>query len=114
MLLVKTYLDKSPIHGIGLFAAEDIPIGEKIATYDLQFNPIIKISPTLSKQALLFVKKYGVNRDGFMWYRMYLDDERFMNHSDDPNTIQIGMDVCIAKVLIKEGEEITCNYNQLK
>ena len=30
MLLVKTYLDKSPIHGIGVFAAERIPKGTKI------------------------------------------------------------------------------------
>ena len=30
MLLVKTYLDKSPIHGLGVFAAEPIPKGTKI------------------------------------------------------------------------------------
>ena len=30
MLLVKTYLDKSPIHGLGVFAAERIPRGAKI------------------------------------------------------------------------------------
>ena len=30
MLLVKTYLDRSPIHGLGVYAAERIRKGTKI------------------------------------------------------------------------------------
>ncbi len=113
MLLVKTYLDKSPIDGIGLFAREDIEIGEKISEYDAWFNPLIRKSSynSITKD---FLRKYGVFEKVHIGYRLYLDDERFMNHSDDPNTIQEDVNTCIAKVNIKKGEEITCNYKELE
>jgi len=39
MLLIKTYLDKSPIHGIGVFAGEFIKKGTQV----WEFNPLIDI-----------------------------------------------------------------------
>ena len=39
MLLIKTYLDKSPIHGVGVFANEFVKKG----TVVWQFNPLVDI-----------------------------------------------------------------------
>lgn len=42
MLKVKTYLDKSDIHGIGVFADEDIEENQIIWKFDERFDKVIK------------------------------------------------------------------------
>ncbi|HWL47120.1 MAG TPA: SET domain-containing protein-lysine N-methyltransferase, partial [Sphingomonadaceae bacterium] len=60
MLLVKTYLDRSPIHGLGVFAAEPIPKGTKIWRYvegfDRSWSP--RQFARLPKEAQEFVAYY--------------------------------------------------------
>mgnify|MGYP000255157863 CR=1 FL=1 len=107
MLLVRTKLGISKIHGIGLFADEFIRQGtiifkeddftKKITKEEVEFLP-----PTQRN----FIKTYSYFRDGF--YRLSL----FMNHSDTPNTIDID-DLTIANYDINIGEEITCNYKNI-
>lgn len=111
MLIVKTYLDKSSIDGIGLFAAEDILEGQKISEYSDLFNSDIPCEHLLDSE-LVFANKYAVKKFGHFCF--FFDDERFMNHSDDPNTVQESVYTCIAKRNIKKGEEITCNYKELE
>lgn len=109
MLLVKTYLMSSNIHGIGLFSDQDIKKGEKIYQVDgftLRFDEneyqhYLKLNKD-------FVLKYFWKSGNL--YFCSLDNDRFMNHSDNPNTIKTE-DATYAKIDIKKGEEITCNYN---
>lgn len=106
MLLVKTYLDKSSINGIGLFANQFIPKGTLIWDLDLNFDGIF-YWPNDSE----FLKKYCY-RDGDK-YVLCVDDARFMNHSDTPNTSNGTNHETIANRDIEIGEEITCNYYEI-
>lgn len=48
---------------------------------------------------------------------MDFDDDRFRNHSDDPNCRNIGSSDGTEKVVavkdIQEGEELTCDYKEI-
>jgi uncharacterized protein len=61
MLLVKTYVDRSAIHGLGVFAAEFIRKGTKIwrfvEGFDRAYSP--KEFARLPKAARDFLKDYG-------------------------------------------------------
>jgi SET domain-containing protein len=109
MLLVRTYLDKSSIHGIGLFATEDIKAGTQI--YYLDHNLVKKFPEmyvnTSDKVEKEFFNTYAWKKDNY--YYLSLDNDRFMNHSEYPNTYETEY-ATFAKVDIMAGEEITCNY----
>ena len=49
-------------------------------------------------------------RDGF--YHVSLENDRFMNHADEPNTFEDGPRT-YTRVDIKKGEELTCDYNSI-
>ena len=115
MLCVKTMIKKSPIAGIGLFAAEPILKGSIV----WEFEPIIDILltqkqldkfPDFEREQLLnyvFLDPY---------HRMYMlcgDDARFFNHSVDNNCDDSTKDITIATRDIDLGEELTVNYNEL-
>lgn len=110
MLLVKTYLDKSAINGIGLFAAEAIEAGTvvwRLSDIDLVIHKRDLEAQKLSELQLKFVETYSyVNGNT---YYLCIDDARFMNHSAKPNTHESGQ-CSIASRRIEAGEELTCNY----
>jgi hypothetical protein len=109
MLLVKTYLDRSPIHGLGVFAAEPIPKGTKIWRYvegfDRSWSP--RQFARLPKEAQEFVAYYGYRVDGEIL--LTVDNDHFINHSDDSNTYWRAGHIR-AKRDIARGEEITNSY----
>lgn len=119
MLMVKTKLGKSKLHGIGLFAAEFIPKGTVTWRFmpglDLIVSPdtLLQLSEPARGQFLnyCYVDKYTKN------FILCFDDERFINHSDtDFNIVQNNSEsetegVEIAARDIQEGEELICNYN---
>ena len=111
MLLVKTYLDKSAIHGLGVFAAERIAKGTKIwrfvAGFDQFYSP--KQFSRLPKPARDFIKFHGYRVDGEIL--LTVDHDRHMNHSDDPNTY-LKSGYAIARRTIRKGEEITNDYRE--
>src|SRR5271167_2822884 len=87
MLLVKTYLKESKIHGIGCFANERIPQGTTIWV----FNPLIdslhtewqlsQLSPACQEQ----IRKYAYWDTQWSAFVLCGDDSRFFNHSDTPS-----------------------------
>ncbi len=122
MLLIKTKLKESSIHGIGLFADEFIPKGTKIwkfmPGFDLAFTPreLQKFPETARK----FIHWYGYRSLHSGRYILCADDARFYNHHEIPNTIGIdlegteeeGADIAVRD--IQKGEEITYNYKDPK
>jgi hypothetical protein len=119
MLLVRTRIGPSAIEGTGLFADEDIPAGTKtwefLPGYDVMFaRAQIDALPEIPRLELLRYV-YHNERSGHFIY--CLDNARFMNHSEQPNTRSVyppdgseGYDV--ATRLIKRGEELTCDYRE--
>ncbi len=109
MLLVRTYLAPSSIDGLGLFAAEDIPKG----TITWEFYPEIDIvleEFCLTKVQFEFVTKYAFQDKQLGKWILSADDDRFTNHSDNPNTGPLPDGRMVALRDIKRGEEITSNY----
>jgi SET domain-containing protein len=118
MLMVKTKIAPSTTHGIGLFAAQFIPAG----TVTWRFMPgldlivpediLLQLSEASRIQFLnyCYVDKFTKR------FILCFDDERFINHSENPNIIQSGVEsetegVEIAARDIQEGEELFCDYN---
>jgi uncharacterized protein len=118
MLLVKTFLAPSKIHGIGLFAAEPIRKG----TVLWRMNPLIDIElteaqvRTLAPPAREQLEKYTYT--DLVRKRLVLcgDDARFFNHDDAPNCLDYpdaegGKTVASRDIAV--GEELTCDYAQI-
>jgi hypothetical protein len=111
MLLVKTYLDKSPIHGLGVFAAERIPKGAKIWRFVEGFDRCYtaKQFARLPKAARDFLRNYAYRVDGEILFTV--DNDHHMNHAEKPNTLLKGGYV-IAATTIPKGAEITNDYRE--
>lgn len=117
MLLVKTTLRMSSIHGIGLFAAEFIasgtPIWRRCPLIDIMLSEdqLQDLSATAREQ----IAAYSYRQRATGLYVLCGDDARFFNHSKTPNCIDIrgedGQGVTLAARDIQPGEELTCDYS---
>jgi SET domain-containing protein len=109
MFLIDTYLDKSKIQGVGVFAKENIKKGQLIKEvrpdFEIEFN-----SDNLPKMPLAlanFINTHSYQRElGSKILVMGIDNEKYMNHSDDPNVDGEGY----ALKNINIGDEITIDY----
>ena len=112
MFVVKTTLQSSPLHGVGVFAAEDIPAGTVvwrwILGFDQEWGP--EAYEALPEVARSCLKQRGWPTDRGTW-RMCADHSVFTNHADQPNTI-VGSDEDedVPARDIRAGEEMTCDY----
>ncbi len=114
MLLVKTFLARSPLHGIGLFAADFIPSGAAVWAFRLDFDQKLTredvegLSPAAREQ----VRWYAYQSHASAVYVLCADDARFFNHADTPNVIDDPSDegTAVAARDIREGEELTSDY----
>ena len=113
MYLIKTYLDRSKIEGVGVFAGQDIPKGTKVWEPVPGFDQIMDPAhvKTLPPAAQRYIERYAFVHRG----RVYLcgDHGQFTNHSDNPNTGNWPSpdgEVEVALRDIKKGEELTSDY----
>jgi hypothetical protein len=117
MLLINTYLEKSTIAGIGLFAAGYIPKGTLIwkenPSIDISFTSLdtLNLSPMVREQLDAFTY-YDIDRD---IYILCGDNARFWNHSDTPNCGEDSDNPSHQYTYtlrnILAGEELTVDYN---
>ena len=86
MLLVKTYVDRSAVHGLGVFAAQHIRKGTKVwrfvEGFDRFYSP--KEFARLPKPAREYILQYGYRVDGEIL--LTVDHDHHMNHSTNANT----------------------------
>jgi SET domain-containing protein len=115
MLLVRTYLDRSAIHGIGLFAAERIPEGTVVWRRSpdidilLSAEQIAALHPAAREQ----IEKYTYLDPGLRTFVLCGDDARFFNHAASPNCHDFPDErggTTVAARDIEPGEELTCDY----
>lgn len=115
MLLIPTYLSQSSVHGVGVFAAQDIAAGTLIWQFIPGLDVVIPCGALASYPAEVrsYIEEYSYEdqyRPG-SWV-LGGDNARFINHSQTPNT-HSDKDNAYASRDIKKGEEITCNYLEL-
>ncbi|TSC60821.1 MAG: Nuclear protein SET [Candidatus Peregrinibacteria bacterium Greene0416_62] len=113
MLLCKTTLGKSPIHGIGVFAAHDIPKGMVIWEFTRGIDQEIPAASIEKLPALAqaCIRKYAYRKPDSDIYVLCGDDTRFFNHSEEPTVIsssEDGPDIAVRD--IRTGEELTIDY----
>lgn len=116
MLTVKTYLAPSSVHGIGLFAAEDIPAQSVVWKFndhvDKQFSHehFLRICNDLNECTLKHFLNSSYRRGGSYFY--LTDNARFVNHAPlQKNIIFIDDYTEIALKDIKANEELFEDYN---
>ena len=116
MLLVKVRVDRSQIHGLGVFALEPIRKGSDVwrftPGFDLDLDPaVIDVQPEPSRARLLH---YGYIDPRTNRYILCCDDARFLNHSDEPNLVSdfsvdcYGVDRAARDIAV--NEELTVDY----
>lgn len=116
MLVVKTHLKYSDIHGLGCFAGEDIKKGQLVWRFDQGIDLIftdddLKNLPS-SFGEFLQIYAYSPLSDNKKTYILCADHARHMNHSEDPNLLETPEGNNVALRDIKRGEELTCDYRQ--
>lgn len=114
MLRVKTKVDKSSIHGLGLFADEFIPGGTVTWEYDESVDvgfdkEIIESLNDLNKQYLLHFCYFDKELNKFI---LCADSQRYINHSKNKEKININSTLRkdVAAKDINPGEEFLCDY----
>ncbi len=120
MLLVETYIDKSPINGMGLFAGEIISSGRMIWRFQPGFDSVFTPHDlaTLPDKARVFIEEFAVLSTETGNYILGIDNVRFANHSRVANATPTKIPgetelVSVANRDIKKGEEITVDYRKL-
>ncbi|HUJ85308.1 MAG TPA: SET domain-containing protein [Burkholderiales bacterium] len=116
MLQVRARLGPSPIHGLGVFAAEPIARGAEVwrftPGFDLELDPaLVGRQPERLREWLLV---YGYLDPRLERFILCCDDARFINHSAAPNLRPDfgrephGVDLALRD--IAPGEELTVDY----
>lgn len=117
MLLVRTIVKESSVHGLGLFADEPIRSGTRI----WEFSPGLDLEITLQdfnaldpreRETILF---YGFKSKKTNNYHLSFDDVRFINHDEEGNIVvdKSVDDVeypLVANRDIEPGEELLQDY----
>lgn len=115
MLVIKTTLSEYEGKGIGLVAAEQIKKGDAIWKHDELFTKILTNDyvNSLPDSLQQFIYRYATRmpEEPSNWC-LTLDNDRFMNHSDEPN---VAFDTMHGYAIrdINIGEEITCDYTSI-
>lgn len=119
MIHVKYKLDKSPVHGIGIFANQDISQGQLIYTV----SPLLDVNITQTQfDALDEAQQKEIEYWGYWFeprkvWHVDFDDIHFINHSYSANTTQDFSrpdEPLTATRDIRAGEELTQNYLEFK
>jgi len=115
MLQIKTYLSGSCVHGMGLFAAEDIRQGEVIwrltPGIDQVYSPrqLVRLCSTINDEGMSSLCSYIYKKNNR--YYLLSDNARFINHSEtDFNVAIVNETTEVATRDILAGEELLENY----
>jgi len=121
MILVKTKVRPSAIHGTGLFADEFVPKGKRMWEFSSETDKAytreeVEALPEPERSGILSLFHSYLSKD-IGRYVVCGDGSKFINHSDNPNMISEpglpGKETPdIAARDIQKGEEITYDYRE--
>lgn len=104
------------MHGLGIFAEENIPKGKVI--YIIEEGMDLHISPekfnNLPNESKNTIKHYGYFDKINNAYHLSYDDIRFCNHSSTQANITNINGVLVAMREILSGEELLQNYSEFE
>lgn len=116
MMLVSTYIAPSAIEGVGVFAEDRIPAGTAVWRFDDQFDRVVGVDAldAMPEHFRAFFERYAypLASDPSRLV-LEVDNGRFMNHAEAPNTDFSVPYIGTALRDIAAGEELTCNYAEL-
>lgn len=116
MLLVKTVLNNSQIHGIGLFADQDICKGETIWKFHpstctiFSYQEFLSLCNSIPLVGITNFLQYSYLKNNQVYYLS--DNSKFINHSLEAN---IGFSNDYKEIALRDitkGEELLENYIQ--
>ena len=116
MMLVRTRVAPSAIHGMGLFAVDAIPVGTPVWRFVPGFDQEISAErfAALPEPAQAHIRWFAYQDTATGAWMLSGDHTCFMNHADCPNT-GASADATptvttVALRAIAAGEELTCDY----
>jgi uncharacterized protein len=120
MLVVKTALNQSTIHGLGVFAAEAISKGTEVWRFQEGFDLEKDVADlaALPVVAREWFKTYGYHDHRQDIYILSFDNARHINHSEDPNirpdfqNHRCGIGIAARDIAV--GEELTIDYREIE
>ncbi|OGM74552.1 hypothetical protein A2382_01395 [Candidatus Woesebacteria bacterium RIFOXYB1_FULL_38_16] len=115
MIHIKYRLDKSQLHGIGLFTNENLKKGQLVYTASLllDVNLSQKDFDLLDEKEKKEVKWWGFWDEPNQVWHVDFDVSRFINHSSTPTLIQLPQHkeaYLVTTRNVQTGEELTQNY----
>ncbi len=115
MLTIPAYLDKSPVHGIGVYSKDFVPAGAKVWERHPIFDIFIDREtfeqlPEYAKREVE-IHMYEPDANGPYYYET--TQGKYMNHSRQPNVDFSEIGVGYATRDIQPGDELTCDYRQI-
>lgn len=117
MMMVDTELRASPIQGIGVFLLEDVCAGDLIWRFDSRVDRIYSDDEVASLPPRMqrFIEVYSTRHSGTNLRVLCGDNGRHFNHSDNPNTISLGVTFGddVARHDMPAGTELTADYNEI-
>lgn len=112
MFVIKTRVGPSSIHGTGVFACENVAIGDPVWRFHPPFDQVLseRDIAKLPSVAREYLEMYAYPSSDLSGQLVLSGDHaRFLNHSDDPNT-EARPFLSVARRSIASGDEITCDY----
>lgn len=115
MINIQYKIDKSKIHGVGIFTLEDLKKGQVVYTA----SPLLDVNITQEQFDSLDEKEKREIRYWGFWdepnnvWHVDFDNSKFINHSFQPTLTQDSNHIdayLVATRDVKKGEELTQNY----
>ena len=114
-------LKPSPVHGIGVFAIRDIPMGcrDFFSKKEIEWIKIpIREAEQLPDHSRNLVETYCVYDDEHYFVPNYgfkiVDMVNYLNHSSSPNVVSINHGEYFEAIVdITAGEELLVNYTEI-
>jgi uncharacterized protein len=117
MLMVRTELRPSDIHGIGVFLVEPVRAGQLIWRFDSRIDRVFSDDELEGMPELLqsFLRTYSTLHADLRLWVLCGDNGRHFNHSDVPNTRSLGIAFGddVAAHDLPAGTELTSDYRTI-
>jgi len=115
LLLIRTKIKESPIHGVGCFASEAATAGSIVWRLDPRIDLAFTAAEILATPPAfqVFMVQYASKDGGQDRYVYCADNARFINHAEEPNLVHnadTSATLIFARRDIEPGEELTLDY----